>query len=77
MTEVWYDREEDDLGIQLRDKGYWKSVEVSKNVVVDLSHDGEIIGIEILEGKRSFRKDTPLVLSKSVGKSTPRKLSVN
>lgn len=77
MSEVWYDREEDVLGIQLRDKSYWKSVEVSKNVVVDLSHDGEIIGIEILEAKRSFKRDTPLVLSKSVVKSTPRKLLVN
>lgn len=77
MSEVWYDREEDVLGIQLRDKSYWKSAEVSKNVVVDLSHDGVIIGIEILEAKRSFRKDTPLVISKSVAKSTPRKLSEN
>ena len=77
MSEVWYDREEDVLGIQLRDKNYWKSVEVSKNVVVDLSHDGEIIGIEIFEARRSFKGDISLVLSKSVAKSTPRKLSVN
>lgn len=77
MSEVWYDREEDVLGIQLRDKNYWKSVEVSKNVVVDLSHDGEIIGIEIFEAKKSFKRDTSLVLSKSVAKSMPRKLSVN
>lgn len=77
MSEVWYDREEDVLGIQLRDKNYWKSVEVSKKVVVDLSHDGEIIGIEIFEAKKSFKRDISLVLSKSVAKSMPRKLSVN
>ncbi len=77
MNEVWYDREEDVLGIQLKDKNYWKSVEVSKNVVVDLSHDGEIIGIEIFEARRSFKKDTPLVLSRSVPKSIQRNLAVN
>lgn len=65
MSEIWYDRKEDILGIQLKSKDYWKSVEVSKNVVVDLSDDGEIIGIEILGAKRSFRKDAPLIVSKA------------
>lgn len=71
MSETWYDREEDVLGIQLKDKGYWKSVEVSKNVVVDLAHDGEIIGVEILGAKRSFKKDTPLIISKASTRSKP------
>ena len=72
MSETWYDKEEDVLGIQLKDKGYWKSVEVSKNVVVDLSQNGEIIGVEILGAKRSFKSDTPLVISKASAKSSPR-----
>ena len=41
MSELWYDAEEDVLGIQLRKKEYWKSVEVSSNVVVDLDKNGE------------------------------------
>lgn len=69
MSETWYDEKEDVLGIQLKDRGYWKSVEVSKNVVVDLSEGGEIIGIEILGAKRSFRKDAPLIVSKASSKS--------
>ena len=69
MSEIWYDGKEDVLGIQLKNKGYWKSVEVSKNVVVDLSHDGEIIGIEILGARRSFKKDTPLIISRASVKS--------
>lgn len=69
MSEIWYDGKEDVLGIQLKNKGYWKSVEVSKNVVVDLSHDGEIIGIETLGARRSFKKDTPLIISRASVKS--------
>jgi uncharacterized protein YuzE len=64
LSETWYDEKEDVLGIQLKNSEYWKSVEVSKNVVVDLSESGEIIGIEILGAKRSFKKDAPLIMSK-------------
>ena len=65
MSETWYDEKEDILGIRLKNREYWKSVEVSKNVVVDLSEGGEIIGIEILGAKRSFKKDAPLIVSKA------------
>ena len=41
MIDVHYDEKEDVLGIQLKNGGYWKSVEVSKNVVMDLSKEGE------------------------------------
>ena len=75
MEEVWYDSEEDVLGIQLSDKKYWKSVEVSENVVVDLSHEGQIIGIEIHGIRRTFREDAPLIVSASTGKPK-RKLLV-
>ncbi len=66
---MWYDRKEDVLGIQLKNKGYLKSVEVSKNVVVDLSEDGEIMGVEILGAKRSFKKDAPLIVSRALSRS--------
>ncbi len=69
MSEIWYDKEENVIGIQLRNKGYWKSVEVSKNVVVGLCHDGEIIGIEILGARRSFKKDRPLIITRASTKS--------
>ena len=65
MIDVHYDEREDALGIQLKSRGYWKSVEVSKNVVMDLSKEGEIIGIEILGARRSFKKDAPLIVSKA------------
>ncbi|TLX99048.1 MAG: DUF2283 domain-containing protein [Thaumarchaeota archaeon] len=65
MIDVHYDEKEDVLGIQLKNGSYWKSVEVSKNVVMDLSKEGEIIGIEILGVKEAFKKDAPLIVSKA------------
>ena len=68
MSETWYDQKEDILGIQLKNRDYWKSVEISKNVVVDLAGNGEIIAIEILGAKQSFKKDAPLIVSKASGR---------
>ncbi len=68
MSETWYDEKEDILGIQLKNRDYWKSVEVSKNVVVDLSNRGDIIGIEIFGAQRSFKKDAPLIVSRAASK---------
>jgi len=64
MIDVHYDEKEDALGIQLKSRGYWKSVEVSKNVVMDLTKEGEIIGIEILGVKDTLKKYAPLIVSK-------------
>ena len=66
MSETWYDSDQDILGIQLdKKKKYWKSVEVSPNVVVDLAKKGEIIGIEIIKAKESFKGDVPMIISKA------------
>jgi uncharacterized protein YuzE len=65
MSEIWYDKEEDVLGIQVAEGKYWKSVEVSKNVVIDFSNDGKIIGVEIFQAKRHLKKDAPLVVAKA------------
>ena len=65
MNDIWYDNEEDVLGIQLADKKYWKSIELSENALADISRGGEIVGIEILKASDSFKKDAPLVVSKA------------
>lgn len=71
MGEVWYDAKEDVLGIQLKPKGYDRSVEISERVIVDISKEGEIIGIEILGARDVFKKDAPLVISRTVGAKPP------
>jgi uncharacterized protein YuzE len=63
MKEVWYDSEEDILGVQVSKKKYSKRVEVAPNVVVDISESGEITGFEILKARKSFKKDVSLVVS--------------
>ncbi len=65
MSETWYDSEEDVLGIQLARKKYWKTVEVSQDIAVDLSDDGDIIGLEVFHAKQHFKKDAPLIVSKA------------
>ena len=49
--EQWYDEEEDILGVRLGNEEYWKSVELPNGIVIDLSKDGKIIGIEISGAK--------------------------
>ncbi len=56
--EQWYDKEEDVLGVRLQNKEYWKSVELPNGIVIDLSRDGSVIGIEIPKASRIFLKDT-------------------
>jgi uncharacterized protein YuzE len=63
MSELWYDAEEDVLGIQIGRKRYWKSIEVAPNVIIDLAKDGEIIAVEILKAKESFKQDVPMIIS--------------
>ena len=64
MSEIWYDTDEDIVGVQVGKKKYWKSVEVAPNVVVDISKLGEITGFEILMATKSFGKnELPLVIS--------------
>ena len=60
--EQWYDKEEDILGVRLQDKEYWKSVELQNGIVIDISKDGTIIGIEIPQASKMFLKDMKQIL---------------
>ena len=60
--EVWYDEEEDVLGIQLSSDSYWKSIELPNGIVIDVSKDGKILGIEIFKAKKVFSGDVQKVI---------------
>ena len=60
--ETWYDKEEDILNIQLKDKEYWKSIELPNGVVIDVSKDGSIVSIEILKASEVFSGDVKNVI---------------
>ncbi len=58
----WYDKEEDILGIQIKEGEYWKSIELARGVVIDISKDLEIIGMEIHKASRIFSGDIKRVI---------------
>ena len=60
--EQWYDKEEDILGIRLKDEVYWKSIELPNGIVLDISKEGVIIGIEIQQASKIFSGDVKKVI---------------
>jgi len=67
--ESWYDSEEDILGIYIQDREYWKSIELPSGIVIDISNDGEIIGMEIFNASKIFSGDVKKVIDKIVASS--------
>jgi len=45
---VEYDKDLDIMYVQLREGKYAFSEEINENAIIDLGHDGRILGIEIL-----------------------------
>ena len=60
--EQTYSKENDMMNIQLSDKPYWKSIELSNGIVIDVSKDGSIIAIEILHASKVFSGDVRKVI---------------
>ena len=60
--ENWYDKEEDVLGVHFQDKEYWKSIELPNGIVIDISKNGEIIGMKILGASKIFSGDVRKVI---------------
>jgi len=60
--EDWYDSEEDVLGVHIRDDEYWKSIELPNGIVIDISREGKIIGIEVLRASKIFSGDVKKVI---------------
>ena len=64
MKEIQYDKEADVLNIELDDKEYWKSIELPNGVVFDLSKDGEITSIEVLNASKLFFGDAKKIIER-------------
>lgn len=62
MKETWYDKEADVLNIELNDKDYWKSIELPNGMIVDITKDGTITAIEILNASKLFFGDSKKVI---------------
>jgi len=62
---TWYDADEDVLNIEVKKGTYWKSIELPDGVIIDLSGDGSILGIEILRASKIFSGDMKKVIEKA------------
>ena len=65
MEEVWYDKSEDILNIELVKKDYWKTVELPNGINIDVAKDGTITGIEILRASKVFSGDVKKVIQQA------------
>ena len=65
MEEMWYDKEEDILNIELVKKDCWKTVELPSGINIDIAKDGTIIGIEILRASKVFSGDVKKVIEQA------------
>ena len=63
--EMWYDEEADILNLEINDKEYWKSIELSNGVVLDIAKDGSITSIEILRASKLFFGDAHKVIERA------------
>ncbi len=54
--ESWYDEEDDILAIRIKEGTYWNSIELSNGAVLDISKDGSVLGIEVLNASKVFSK---------------------
>lgn len=64
--EIWYDKEADVLNIEINTKEYWKSLELPNGLIIDLSRDGEITAIEILNASKMFSGDASKIIENAV-----------
>lgn len=58
----WYDKKEDILNVQIQDKEYWKSIELPNGIVIDVTKEGTIAGIEIMGASKIFSGDVKKVI---------------
>ena len=57
-----YDKECDALTIDLKKGTYWKSIELGPGVILDISKEGDLLGLEILFASKVFSKNLAKVL---------------
>ncbi len=60
--EIWYDEEADVLNVEINGKDYWKSIELPNGLVVDISIDGSITGLEILNASLQFSGESKKII---------------
>ena len=60
--ESWYDDEEDILNLEIQEGEYWKSIELPNGIVIDITKDGKVTGIEVLRASKVFTGDAKKII---------------
>ena len=59
---MWYDDEEDILGVRIAKGEYWKSIELPNGIIIDVSKEGRVTGLEVLRASKVFSGDVKKVI---------------
>jgi len=62
MKGMWYDKEADVLNIEINDEDYWKSIELPNGVILDMTKEGVITSIEILNASKLLFGDAKKII---------------
>ena len=62
-----YDSEEDILTLDVSDGEYWKSIELPSGIVIDISKDGKVLGLEIWHASKIFFGDAKKIIESADG----------
>ena len=66
MTQlISYDVEEDILDIEVSKGIYWKSIELQNGMVLDITKDGKVLGIEILRASQALSDGGKVLIEKA------------
>ena len=63
---MWYDNEEDILGIRIDEGDYWKTIELPNGINIDISKEGKITGFEIFNASKIFSGNSSKILEAAV-----------
>lgn len=63
--EIWYDKEADVLNVEINNKEYWKSIELSNGLIIDIAKDGSMTSIEILNASKLFYGDARKIIEEA------------
>ena len=59
---MWYDDKEDVLGVSIAKGEYWKSIELPNGIIIDVSKEGRVTGLEVLRASKVFSGDVTKVI---------------
>ena len=64
MKNVDYDSEADAISLEINTKKVYKTIELTEHILVDITNDGKVVGLEILDASDEISKLFNRIVSK-------------